>query len=141
MITRSWTPIDSDPRWEQDGYYEDVAARLDGLMKWWSQLATEAENAQFAREWDDNRYDPGEDAPRAAWYDLRENDPEFIRDLAEFEAHIAECDVNRRAAEEMKRAQVEFIEAQVYEAGARIMRPYEHWNEDERYMEYAERSR
>ena len=30
------------------------------------------------------------------------------------------------------------IEATMLELGARMMRPYEHWNEDERYMEWAE---
>jgi len=33
------------------------------------------------------------------------------------------------------------IEDLLSELGARMMRPYEHWNEDEKYMEYAERSR
>lgn len=26
----------------------------------------------------------------------------------------------------------------LHEQGARMMRPYEHWNEDERYMQYME---
>lgn len=141
MISRGWTPNEADPRWETDGYYDEVAARLDGLMRWWSQLATEAENDRFARDYDDRGYDPGEDCPRPRWYDLRELDPQYILDLAEYEAQLAEWNAQRRAGVEMKRAQVEFIEAQIYDAGARIMRPYEHWNEDERLVEYLERDR
>lgn len=34
--------------------------------------------------------------------------------------------------------EMELIEEQLHSLGARLMRPYEHWNEDERYMEYME---
>jgi len=32
----------------------------------------------------------------------------------------------------------ETIEGQLSQIGARLMRPYEHWNEEEAYMEYSE---
>ena len=35
-------------------------------------------------------------------------------------------------------AEQEAIVAMLHGLGARLMRPYEHWNEDERYMEYME---
>lgn len=43
-----------------------------------------------------------------------------------------EAEYNRPAIE------MELIEEQMAALGARMMRPYEHWNEDERYMEYME---
>ena len=33
---------------------------------------------------------------------------------------------------------MEVIEELLSQLGARMMRPYEHWNEDEKYMEYME---
>ena len=45
-------------------------------------------------------------------------------------------EVNKRACLNHERMVV--IEELLSELGARMMRPYEHWNEDERYMEYME---
>lgn len=42
---------------------------------------------------------------------------------------------------EQKHLQLRGIEAALEALGARMMRPYEHHNEDERYMEYMERDR
>lgn len=36
------------------------------------------------------------------------------------------------------RLEQETIEGQLEQIGARLMRPYEHWNEEEAYMEYIE---
>jgi len=44
--------------------------------------------------------------------------------------------VNKRAR--INHERIEVIEELLYELGARMMRPYEHWNEEERYMEYME---
>lgn len=144
MNSRGWTPIDGDPRWEDEGYYGEVSAKLDGLMLWWSQLTHEAEQRQWARERDLDegyRYN-GEDAPMRRDYDRGpEGDAEYEAELAQWVAEFAAFNKARHAKDEMARSQMEFIETQLHEAGARVMRPYEHWNEDERYMEYMERSR
>lgn len=142
MNTRSWTPIEGDPRWDREGYYDEAKAKLDGLMLWWSQLATEAERDGWARQRaiEEGGYD-GEDYPHASWYDLGSDDPEYIAECKAIDDADAAHRAARNARDEMARSQIEFIEAQLHEAGARVMRPYEHWNEDERYMEYAERSR
>jgi hypothetical protein len=42
---------------------------------------------------------------------------------------------------EQRRLQLSGLEAALSAVGARMMRPYEHWNEDERFMEYSERDR
>ena len=138
-VSRGWTPKEDDPRWDDEGYYDEVKARLDGLMKWWSQLATEAEQDQWAREraFEEGGYD-GEDYPRASWFNLGEEDPEYIAECKVIDDAVKAQNDARRAKDEMARAQVEFIENQIYSLGARIMRPYEHWNEEERYVEYME---
>ncbi len=141
-VTRTWAPIESDARWEDEGYYDSVSARCDGLAKWWSQLCTEAEHQQFSRQWaaEEGGYD-GDDYPRASWFDLGEEDPEYIAEVAAIEEAQAEQTRRRREAEEMQRAQFEFIEASLQDLGARMARPYEHWNEDEALMAYMERDR
>ena len=42
---------------------------------------------------------------------------------------------------ESERLQIESVEAALLHHGARMMRPYEHWNEDEAYMQYQEEGR
>ena len=42
---------------------------------------------------------------------------------------------------ELEHAEEERLLAQLRKLGARMQRPYEHWNEDERLMEYMERDR
>jgi hypothetical protein len=44
----------------------------------------------------------------------------------------------RRLKESEKHMRLEVIEGLLSDLGARMIRPYEHWNEDERYMEYME---
>lgn len=44
----------------------------------------------------------------------------------------------RRALEREDVERLEVTEELLYELGARMMRPYEHWNEEERYMEFME---
>lgn len=56
-----------------------------------------------------------------------------IRTKAEEEFH---AQVNAKNQEDHDRIAV--IEELLGELGARMMRPYEHWNEEERYMEYME---
>jgi hypothetical protein len=46
------------------------------------------------------------------------------------------AEVDKKANEPVLRMEV--IEELLADLGARMMRPYEHWNEDERYMEYME---
>lgn len=50
------------------------------------------------------------------------------------ERHRAQRDADRNL-------EIELIEDKLAAIGARMMRPYEHWNEDERLMEYLERDR
>lgn len=62
----------------------------------------------------------------------------------EEEAKKIREDAYEAAAEEQRNKENEnatrlnVIEELLHELGARMMRPYEHWNEEERYMEYME---
>lgn len=81
-----------------------------------------------------------EDIRYAAKEEAAEKNPnlskEELRDIAQKaeDAYYAEVDKNRNLDHE----RLSVIEELLGELGARMMRPYEHWNEDERYMEYME---
>lgn len=120
-ISRDWTPIESDDKWQDENYYDEVKDQCDLLAKEWSRIATEMEDVDFR-----NRFDEEEGYVD---YDFE--------DEAEQKYHQAV----RRLARKLKQAQLDTIEAELDTLGARLMRPYEHWNEDEAYMEYQERDR
>lgn len=56
-------------------------------------------------------------------------------------AAIAEEQNRQRQHEANRQVRVDIIETMLEKYGARMMRPYEHWNEDERYMQYMESDR
>ncbi len=47
----------------------------------------------------------------------------------------------KAARDSDRNLEIELLEDKLAAIGARMMRPYEHWNEDERIMEYMERER
>lgn len=143
-ISRDWTPIEADPRWSDEAYYDKVRPELDALARAWSTLADKREQDGFARQFDyeDGRFDPGEPYPlRREYDDGAEGDAEYTRDVAEYERSLAAVDYARRLADELEQAQIDLIETKIAALGARMMRPYEHHNEDERLVAYMERSR
>lgn len=143
-ISRDWTPIDDDPRWEDDAYYDSVKPQADALAKAWSQLQTKREHDVYMRQFDyeDGRFEPEGIAPMRREYDAGPlGDAEFARDCAQFDAELAAADAARKLADELEQAQIDLIETKLSELGARMMRPYEHWNEDERLVAYMERDR
>lgn len=115
MNKREWTPIESDKRWEEEDYWDKVKPELDVLAFQWSRIHNDAEQRHFMRlsDWDYGNYDM---------------EPE------EWEAMKA----GERLQNDLERVQMEHIEERLHELGARMMRPYEHWNEEEKYMEYME---
>lgn len=64
------------------------------------------------------------------------DEPEFDTDEEE-----AAFRLQQETRNELERARERALEEQLDKLGARMMRPYEHWNEDERLMEYLERDR
>lgn len=95
----------------------------------------EAEVEQLRRKWNDltNRQEElyfREEQLR------EEGGPDFDseEEAAEYEAH-------KVVARRLEDAQIQAIEERLSELEARMARPYEHWNEDERLTEYLERDR
>jgi len=89
---------------------------------------------------EDYHADQAEDAAYDAACEAEEKNPNItkeelaiIRDKAIDDYH---AEVNAKARIDHDR--IEVIEELLGELGARMMRPYEHWNEDERYMEWSE---
>lgn len=120
---RGWTPTESDPRWNDEDYYDSIKPTLDGLAQLWSALHHEDEQEGFREQ---SNY---ENTLRDYDYD-----PE---DEYTFKAYEA----MKHTKNELRRVQLEHIESELETHGARMMRPYEHHNEDEAYYAYMERDR
>lgn len=108
---RGWTFEDEDN--VPEGTYDKIKAECDALANQWSIINHEIEQASFA---DDDFMDR---------VDLDDDEAE------QFEA-------SRKLKRDLQEAQLTHIKDRLHELGARMMRPYEHWNEDERYMQYME---
>jgi N-acyl-D-aspartate/D-glutamate deacylase len=118
---RNWTWIDENAE-RTDEEIDRVTPLLDELARQWSALHDSEEQQRFARQadiedgWNDRDYD-----------DYEQSEAEMYRDQQVEALH------DRQHA-----VQVDTIETALAEHGARMMRPYEHWNEDEHYMQYME---
>jgi len=126
----SWT-------WREDagiaGTDEEIASEMerrrpliDLVARQLSDLRREREQEGFLRQSyiEEHGHAPGED------YDA-DTPPEEIA------AQAARLDLERRRRENDER----FLEDELNRLGARMMRRYEHWNEDEKLIEYLERDR
>lgn len=114
-VSRNWTVID-----EETEIDDRNRAYLDELMAEWSSIQTQIEHEGFERQ---AAYEDGDG-------------PDFDTDEEYEEFKQSQHDRSDR-----RQAKLDVIEALLSSHGVRPMRPYEHWNEDERYMEYAERDR
>ena len=118
---RGWTWLDNAEELSEEEM-EKRTPLLDSLAQQWSSLRDGEEQKRFARQadiedgWNDRDYDDDE-----------RGEAEQYRDQ--------QLTVLRNSQHD---AQVQAIEDKLAEHGARMMRPYEHWNEDERYMQYQE---
>jgi hypothetical protein len=145
---RNFTWTNDDEHTEQDEHHAQALARR------WSALQTDIENEHFERH---ARYEDGCDyeSPECPTCDGRGvvglDNP---TDEDEVGITCPDCDGDgydksgerARDARDADRAleielEMELIENKLHAMGARMMRPYEHWNEDERLMEYLERER
>jgi hypothetical protein len=61
------------------------------------------------------------------------DEPDFETD-EEMKGH----ELRQRISRQLEQSAVETLETQLHKLGARIMRPYEHWNEDESLMAHLE---
>jgi hypothetical protein len=121
MNTRGWKWINEDSP-EPDNI-NVIQPLIVELVNQWSALYSAAEQRGWARQ--------------AAFENPGECDePDFDSDEEAEEFHKSQCEYLQR--QDIK---LELIETQLAHLGARMMRPYEHHNEDERLMEYMERER
>lgn len=98
-----------------------ISARLD-------EIHTSIEQEGFTRQ---SRYEDGD-------YD---DDP--YEDLEDDEREIAAAAaaLQKQVRDAQQQAEIDTLEEQLAELGARRARPYEHWNEEEGLMAYLERDR
>jgi hypothetical protein len=98
---------------------KEVAARLRSIQQ-------DNEQAGFLQDDYDDRddYDPCEDL-----------------DEEEAKSYQVSKDIDEKIRAAQENAEIEVLEEELARLGARLARPYEHWNEDEKLMEYMERDR
>lgn len=125
-MSRSWTWIEEDSERSEEEM-DRLTPRLNALAEEWSAITQEIENESFSRQ-----------ADREDGYDY---EPDCDSEDCSWRRPCAECREALQVAQqrhEAKEVKLEIIEEILARHGARMMRPYEHWNEDERYMEHME---
>lgn len=70
--------------------------------------------------------------------DMRDEGLDWIAEQADDEEEADRLRNQHRVEVEAALLEMQAIEGQLSMLGARIMRPYEHWNEEERVMQYLE---
>lgn len=129
MISRSFAWINEEIEHSDQDY-----TRAAALAKKWSELKTQDENHSFQRmaDYEEGRYYGPESCEEC---DACLND----------DFDNCECLIAARKHQDEKQAErdleIELIEDKLEKIGARMMRPYEHWNEDEQYIQYMESDR
>jgi superfamily II DNA or RNA helicase len=135
---RGWTWKDGNgPTGETEETIDEKVKeeKIKELVKEWNALEKQVESIGFMDRDEQRDYEEGlrERAREARSSALSEGKTE---EEAE-EAYAKEFDrINDRGRR--LTAKQGLIETMLDSLGARLMRPYEHWNEDERYMEYME---
>lgn len=125
MISRSFAWID-----ENAEHPDSDDARATALAKKWSALQSAEEDRGFRRmaEYEDGgrEIDTCEDCAACQRGDYSQCE------------QVLEMNKRQAALQAERELEIELIEDKLSAIGARMMRPYEHWNEDERYVEYME---
>lgn len=117
-MSRGWAWINEDDETLTEERIDELTPTLDMLARQISDLRDAEERRGFIRQSDmEDGY----------------GDYEFETD-AEERAHTARETMRMK----MHEAQLDVLHEELNRLGARMMRAYEHWNEDERYMEYME---
>lgn len=143
-MQRTWTWINEAHEPTED-MREAVSAECAALMHRWNQLEAQNEvRSVFAC--DEYAYDHDAEAYAEEAQELADERGLTGRDAAEFVENYVDEQLNARDAEreaqrEKVRKQQEVILQLLAALGARLARPYEHWNEDERMMQYLEEDR
>lgn len=139
---------------------EGETLRVEALGRKWSRLHHAREQEQFKRQFDEDEgrcWEPDEcgscEGRGSHGLEFQSRRREYHEVDCPNQLHgivCSECggDGYDRSYEKREKEcrisedlEIEVVEGMLEKLGARMMRPYEHWNEDERYMEYMERDR
>lgn len=131
-----------------DGYSDDPLDRIrkearekiiNELVQKWNTLHRKIEARQWDIEGMQDTINENLESTYECAYELALRDGLSAND-AHWKAREAVEEQEREFNENENRLwlELEAVEDILGELGARMMRPYEHWNEDERYMEYME---
>ena len=111
-----WTWINDEAERDEDAS-ERLAPILDDLAAQHSQITAAEEQRGWQRQ-----------------AEIEDGDEPYFDTDEEYE----EYKTAQRRHSDLQQLRLEGIEVQLAHFGARMMRPYEHWNEDEQYMQYQE---
>lgn len=136
---RGWTWLDEATAPDLDTPHgKAVQARADVLMNEWSNLHHDIEREGFDHAYREERGDFFD--PRNCDCDEgRDEDPDEL--CVHDRKYLEEYEASERVKEQGRKLRMELIEAELGGLNIRKMRPYEHWNEDERWMQYMEEGR
>ena len=119
---------------------KEIRARLiNELVAKWNSIHKRIEARQWSYESNYSTIQENLESTYEQAYELA-----LREDATPTEAHwkareaVQEMENSFQAEENKLLLEAEVIEEMLQTLGARMMRPYEHWNEEERYMEWAE---
>lgn len=117
---------------------DDIESEMDKRTKRIDALAARLKEIHRTNEQEgwlrQARYEDG--------YDDRDDyDPCEDLDEEEAKAYLEREALNEKIKAAQEDAEIAVLEEELARLGARMARPYEHWNEDEKLMEYMERDR
>jgi hypothetical protein len=130
---------------EEDPTDKIKIGMIEKLVAEWNELHTKIEQNSFIRDMDrDSEDDYHYGAAQDAAYDAIEKALEENEDLSEEQKRAIGDAAEKAYYEKVRKKENEdheklsVIEGLLSQLGARMMRPYEHWNEEEKLVEYLE---
>lgn len=142
MRTWTWLNEDNEP---PEHLREAIKAECSALMARWNNLQAQREMRSLP---DCNEYEDDHDAELFAETAQEIADERGLqgREAAAFVEHYVDeqlslADAAKGAELERMAQQQDLIVSMLNALGARLARPYEHWNEEERMMQYLEEDR
>lgn len=148
-MTRNWTWIDDDAIPEDEEQAEAVSAEADRLIAAWNDLERQIDDQRYRRQHEDWADYVGDLIADAGHDAAAEAETRGEAEGLTGEALAAYVDAARVAAETEREEQIRrqerapalrqrLVEDQLAAIGCRLARPYEHWHEEERLVEWME---
>lgn len=144
-MKRTWTWIDETHEPTED-MREAVWAECAALMTRWNALEAQLEMRSMRSECDDYQHDYDAEDFETEAQEIASEQGLTGRDAAAFVEQYVDEKLNALGAEhaaEVQRLhqQQDLLLCLLNTLGARLARPYEHWNEEERMVQYLEEDR